>query len=90
VVLLVLNLAGTALYFWAVSSFGAWPIDDEPTTAEPFIWGMIVIPIFAVALLVNVPWGAIILWRRQWNSARLWTVVAAIWLLAVEIDYAHH
>src|SRR5258708_7428339 len=92
VILLVLNLAGSVLYLW-MSSF-SWAIPEEKglnsTTGEPFIWAMAVLPILAVALLVNVPWGILILRRKQWNSVRLWLFVGLIWLIAIAIDFAHH
>jgi hypothetical protein len=92
VILLVANLIGASLYVWR-SSF-SWAIPQEKglnsTTGEPFIWALAVIPVVAVALLVNVPWGVMILRRRQWDSGRLWLLVGIVWLAAIAVDFAHH
>lgn len=91
-ILLFLNLAGALLYVWR-SSF-SWAIPQEKglnsTTGEPFIWAIAILPVLAVALLVNVPWGVMILRRKEWSSGRLWIAVGAIWLIAIAIDFAHH
>jgi hypothetical protein len=59
IILLILNLVGALLYIWR-SSF-SWAIPQEKglnsTTGEPFIWAIAILPVLAVALLVNVPWG---------------------------------
>jgi hypothetical protein len=91
-ILLAVNLAGAVLYVWR-SSF-SWAIPQEKgltsTTGEPFIWALAVVPVLVAALLVNVPWGIVILKRRQRNSGRLWLLVGLIWLAAIAIDFAHH
>lgn len=91
-ILLVINLAGALLYVWR-SSF-SWAIPQEKglnsTTGEPFIWAIAILPVLAVALLINISWGVMILRQRQWSSGRLWLVVVAIWLIAIAIDFAHH
>jgi hypothetical protein len=91
-ILLGVNLAGALLYVWR-SSF-SWAISQEKglnsTTGEPFIWALAVLPVLAVALLVNMSWGVMILRQRQWSSGRLWLLVGLIWLVAIAIDFAHH
>jgi hypothetical protein len=91
-VLLVLNVAGALLYIW-LSSF-SWVIPAEEglhsLTGEPFIWAMAVLPVLAIALVINLSWGVMILRRRAWSGARLWALVAVIWLLAIAIDFANH
>ena len=91
-ILLAVNLAGAVLYVWR-SSF-SWAIPQEKglnsTTGEPFIWALAVVPVLVAALLVNVPWGIVILKRKQWSSGRLWLLVGLIWLTAIAIDFAHH
>ena len=92
IILLILNLVGALLYIWR-SSF-SWAIPQEKglnsTTGEPFIWAIAILPVLAVALLVNVPWGVMILKRKQWSSGRLWLFVGVIWLIAIAIDFVHH
>jgi hypothetical protein len=92
VILVFINVAGALLYVWRASF--SWAIPQEkglsPTTGEPFIWALAVLPVFAVALLINMSWGVIFLRRRQWSGVRLWLFVAAIWLAAIAIDFTHH
>ena len=92
VVLLVINAAGALLYVRRASY--SWAIPQEKglnsTTGEPFIWAIAVLPVLAVAFLMNISWGVIILRRRQWSSSRLWLFVVVIWLVAIGIDFAHH
>lgn len=92
VILLVINVAGALLYVWRASF--SWAIPGEKgldsTTGEPFIWAIAVLPVFAIALFMNVSWGVMILRRRQWSSGRLWLFVVMIWLVAIAIDFAHH
>ena len=91
-ILLSVNVVGALLYIWLTSY--SWAIPQEKglnsTTSEPFLWAMAVLPILAVALLINVPWGVVILRRRQWSSGRLWLIVAVIWVIAIAIDFTHH
>jgi hypothetical protein len=91
---LVTNVLGTVTYVMA-SSLG-WTIAQErelgihSITAEPFIWGMAVLPIWALFLLLNLIWAVIIIRRKQWRDARPWAVTACVWLVGVAIDFAHH
>jgi hypothetical protein len=91
-ILLVVNVVGAMLYLWRTSL--SWAIPEEKglnsMTAEPFIWVLAALPVLAIALVINVAWGVIILRQRQWNSGRLWLAVATIWLVAIAIDFAHH
>jgi len=87
-ILLVTNVV-CALIYVRQASFG-WAFPDEPVTAEPFIWAMAILPVITIALLINVAWGVIILWRRRWSSGRLWLFVVMIWLIAIGVDFAHH
>jgi hypothetical protein len=56
-----------------------WVIPDyteaHAVTAEPFIWAAAITPVVAAALLIDVPWGVVILVRRQWSSGRLYLLV---------------
>jgi hypothetical protein len=92
VVLLVLNVIGAIGYVARASL--SWAIPQEhgvvPITGEPLVWAVAVLPIFAVFLLLNLAWGAMILGYRQWRRGRLWLLAVLIWVAAVAIDFMHH
>jgi hypothetical protein len=87
-ILLVMNVAGAVLYVWRASL--GWAIPGEETAGEPLLWWLAILPVISVALLINVSWGVVILWRRQWSSGRLWLLVLMVWLVATVVDFAHH
>ena len=90
-VLFALNVLGAIIYVIAASR--SWAIPQErglhSTTGEPFVWALFVAPIFAVFALVNLSWGAHICFKRKWRSSYFW-LMAAVWLIAVCVDFAHH
>ena len=90
--LLTLNVFGAIIYVLAASR--SWAIPQEhgavPVSGEPFVWALFVIPIYAVFGLVNVSWGAYILSKRRWRSGYFWLMAAALWLIAIVVDFAHH
>ena len=45
---------------------------------------------FAAFLLLNVTWGALIIYHRQWRMGQLWLLAAVSWLVGFMIDYFHH
>ncbi|MGI8765969.1 MAG: hypothetical protein ACR2KM_05590, partial [Gemmatimonadaceae bacterium] len=85
---------GAILYVARASH--SWAIPEERAlgihslTGEPFIWALYVLPILAAYTLVNLTWGAIILFRGQRRSGRFWVAAGLIWVIAVAIDFAHH
>ena|ERR1035441_4438094 len=90
--LLILNVIG-AIVSVAVASYScAIPQETglHSETAEPFVWSLGALPIFAVFSVMNVTWGALIFVRRQWRGGSLWLLAALIWSVAVGIDFAHH
>jgi hypothetical protein len=91
-VLLALDIVGAIIYVLAASH--SWAIPQEhgavPVSGEPFVWALFVIPIYAVFGLVNVSWGAYILFKRRWQSGYFWLMAAAVWLIAIVVDFAHH
>jgi hypothetical protein len=95
VVLLIGNFFGAILYVFAASR-GGWAIPAERaagiyvTTAEPMIWAMHILPIVAIFLLINLAWAIKIAKGRDWSAGRLWLLSAALWVVAVVIDFAHH
>ena len=90
--MLVANAIGACVYVYRASP--SWAIPQErglvPTTGEPFVWFIGVMPVVAVFFVLNLIWGALILARRQWGSGRFWLLAALIWLVAVSIDFIHH
>lgn len=87
-VLLVLNVIGAIIYVVRASS--GWAIPGEPVTGEPFVWAIAILPVCAVFFVLNVTWGALILYYRQWRGGRFWLFAAFIWLVASAVDFAHH
>jgi hypothetical protein len=86
------NVVGAITYVIAASY--SWAIPQErglhATTGEPFTWALAVLPIFAVFALVNIFWGAYICSKRRWRSGYFWLMTAAVWFIALCVDFAHH
>jgi hypothetical protein len=61
-----------------------------PVTGEPYIWAAAIFKVVAIFLPLNIIWGLVILGGRQWKSGPYWVIVAALWLIALVIDFAHH
>jgi hypothetical protein len=92
IILLIVNLVGASLYVRLTSYSWALPQEKglNSTTSEPFLWAMAVVPTLTVALLIDVPWGVVILKRKYWSSGRLLLFVGVIWVIAITIDFVHH
>ena len=92
VALLAVNVLGAITYVVAASH--SWAIPQErglnSTTGEPFVWALFVVPIFAVFAVPNLSWGGYICTKRRWRSGYFWLMAAAVWLIAIGIDFAHH
>ena len=90
--LLVANLMGAVVYLLAASP--SWAIPEErgmqSTTGEPFVWVLFVVPIFASFGLLNLFWATAMFWGKRWQSYRMLFAAAAVWLVAVCVDFAHH
>lgn len=95
--LLLANFVGAPVYV-ALASMG-WTIPEERAaivrgdiaiTGEPFIWAMAILPVVAVFAPINIVWAWMILARRHWASAKYFVACAAVWLMAVTIDFANH
>jgi hypothetical protein len=90
--LLTVNVLGAITYVIAASR--SWAIPQErglnSTTGEPFVWALFVVPIFAVFAVVNLSWGGYICTKRRWRSGYFWMMAAAVWLVAICVDFAHH
>jgi hypothetical protein len=92
IALLLANIGGVVIYL--IASSYSWALPQErglnSTTGEPFVWALGVLPIWALFLLLNLIWGAIIAARKQWRSGHLWLITGCIWLVSVAVDFAHH
>ncbi|MGD0507837.1 MAG: hypothetical protein ABSA27_08575 [Terriglobales bacterium] len=92
--LFIVNVIGTIVYLFAASFSWAIPQERElglhSTTGEPFTWAIAVFPIYAFFALLNLAWGAYICFKKRWRSGYFWLMTAAVWLIAVWIDFAHH
>ncbi|HXP10347.1 MAG TPA: hypothetical protein VN828_17735 [Acidobacteriaceae bacterium] len=90
--LFTVNVLGAITYVIAASR--SWAIPQErglnSTTGEPFVWALFVVPIFAVFAVVNLSWGGYICTKRRWRSGYFWLTAAAVWLVAICVDFAHH
>jgi len=91
-ILLIANMIGTIICL--VRTSPSWAIPQEhglvPITGEPFVWFAGVVPVVTVFLPLNLTWGAHILLSRKWRNGYFWLLSAAVWFVAVWIDFAHH
>ena len=60
-----------------------------PVTGEPFVWAL-VLPVLGVFLLADIVWGGLLLRDRVSKRGLWWLVTAAVWLLAIGIDFSRH
>lgn len=92
--ILVANVLGVLVYLWGAQH--AWVIPQEAAngmhsiTGEPFVWASFVLPVWLIFLLINLIWGITIVIRKRWPQGRLWLTMAAIWIIAVAVDFSHH
>jgi len=88
---MVANAVGIVLYLVLASR--GWRIPQEhgqvPVTGEPFVW-VLAVPVFAVFLLADIVWGGLLLRDRQSKRRLWWLVTAAVWVLAIGIDFSRH
>lgn len=90
VALLLVNLIGAVLYVLAASHGWVDPRTPDAVTGEPFIWAAFVVPIWIFFVLLNLTWGALIVFRAQWRSGKVWLLTIPMWAVAAAIDFAHH
>jgi hypothetical protein len=90
--LFIVNVIGAITYVVRVSP--SWAIPQErglnSMTGEPFVWFVAALPIVAGFGLLNLLWGAYICFSRMWRSGYFWLMTAAVWFIAIWIDFAHH
>jgi hypothetical protein len=85
------NAVGIVLYLVLVSR--SWRIPQEhgmvPVTGEPFVWAL-ALPVLGVFFVADLVWGGLLL-RGGGSKRRLWWLVtAAVWLLAIVVDFSRH
>ena len=85
------NAVGIVLYLVLASR--GWRTPQEhglvPVTGEPFVWAMAV-PVLGVFLLADIVWGGLLLRDRESKRRLWWLVTAAVWLLAIGLDFSRH
>jgi len=85
------NAVGIVLYLRLASR--GWRIPKEhgmiPVTGEPFVW-VLAVPVFVIFLMADIVWGLLLLRDRKLKRGLWWFVTAALWLLALVIDFSHH
>ena len=92
--LFIVNVLGAIFYVHAASL--GWAIPEErahgvhSVTGEPVVWALAVLPFAAGFGLLNFLWGTYICVKRKWRNGYFWLATAAIWLIAVWFDFAHH
>jgi hypothetical protein len=92
VALFIFNLAGAVVYLVRASLGWRNPAEHGmiPVSGEPFVWFAAILPVLVVYPLLNLVWGAFIVFRRRRQSGRWWLLTATIWFCAVVIDFVHH
>jgi hypothetical protein len=85
------NAVGIVLYLVLASR--GWRIPQEhgmvPVTGEPFVW-VLALPVLGAFLLADIVWGGLLLRDRESKRRLWWLVTAAVWLLAIGIDFSRH
>jgi hypothetical protein len=85
------NAVGIVLYLVLASL--SWRIPQEhgmvPVTGEPFVWAG-ALPVLGVFLLADIVWGGLLLRDREYKRRLWWLITAAVWLLAIGIDFSRH
>src|SRR5580704_17099067 len=85
------NAVGIVLYLRLASR--GWRIPQEHgmvhVAGEPFVWAL-ALPALGVFFLADVVWGGLLLRGGESKRRLWWLVTAAVWLLAIAIDFSHH
>jgi len=85
------NAVGIVLYLVLASR--GWRIPQEhgmvPVTGEPFVW-ILAVPVLGVFFLTDIVWGILLLRDRESKRKLWWLLTAAVWLVAVGIDFSRH
>jgi uncharacterized membrane protein (DUF4010 family) len=85
------NAVGVVLYIVLASRGWRIPREHEmvPVTGEPFVW-VLALPVLGIFLLADVVWGGLLLRDRESKRRLWWLVTAAVWLLAIGLDFSRH
>ncbi len=85
------NAVGIVLYLVLASR--GWRIPQEhgmvPVTGEPFVC-VLAVPLLGVFLLADIVWGSLLLRDTEFKRRLWWLVTAAVWVLAIGIDFSRH
>jgi hypothetical protein len=85
------NAVGIVLYLVLASRGWRTPLEHGmvPVTGEPFVWAL-ALPVLGVFLLADFVWGGLLLRDRESKRGLWWLVTAAVWLLAIGLDFSRH
>jgi hypothetical protein len=90
--LLIVNIAGVFVYVSRASH--GWVIPEEqgmiPIVGEPYVWFAAIAPVVALFVVVNAAWTWLIIARGQRRQRLFLVLTAAVWLIGIGIDFAHH
>jgi len=91
VVLTIANAIGIAIYLALASRGGRIPQEHGliPVTGEPFVW-VLALPLLGVFLLTNTVWAVMLTRRKEWKGMQWCLAAAAVWVLAIGIDFSRH
>jgi hypothetical protein len=85
------NAIGIVLYLLLASR--GWRIPEEhgliPVTGEPFVWAD-ALPVLAVFFIADTVWAVVLLRHKELRGSAWWLFTAAVWLLAIGLDFLHH
>lgn len=85
------NAVGIVLYLRLASR--GWRIPQEhgmvPVAGEPFVWAL-ALAVLGAFFLADIVWGGLLLRGRESKRRLWWLVTAAVWLLAIGIDFSRH
>jgi len=84
----VICLAFTLLLTWNIPAERAMGIDSSADTGQGVVWALLVIPIYAVYLILNLAWGGFIVACRNERGARFCFLALMVWIVATLIDFA--
>jgi len=86
------NIIGFGIYLYFASKL--WPLPEDAgadLAGNPIVWGLTVFPVFAVCLLINIVWLALIVLGgrkgKGWRSMRAWLLVMVAWVLVYRLDF---
>lgn len=85
------NIICLGIYLYFASKL--WPLPEDAganLAGNPIVWGLTVFPVFAICMLINIVWLALIVLGgrkgKGWRSMRTWILVMVAWVLVYRLD----